>query len=202
MNYKVATFSTLMLLIGTMTFAQLLNKRTPDTETETQDLSEIVSKLKADAKLKLEPFRYDGSKVTYFLYKPYLQRKEVEVYFFNDTEYKLAFNSNAVEGDGPLEVAIYDRPHDNKYRTKLFEKKGVTQSEFDVTSTQLLNALKEAKVAKGMSEAEANDIRLKKVYIDYIIPSKPREIITDEKGNKTIVRTKAAMVMAMGYSNI
>lgn len=200
----------LLLLTVTIAVGQVFNKK-PEVE-EKPDMRELVRQYKKEAKQKLEPYRYDASKITYFLYKPYEQSKEIEVFFFNNAEYKLSFNSKAVKD--PITIKVYDRAKNQQNRILLYSKENVAKSEFGVTSKDLNKKLKEKVIARkdaqsedGLSEEEkaafTSKIHLKKVYIDYIIPSKPREKKQNpETGEMETIRTKGAMVVAMGYSNI
>ena len=190
--------------------SQLFNKkdRTGQTEYETTDISEQIPNLKKEAREKISPYRYDGSKTSYYIYKTFEQRKEVEVFFFSSNEYKMAFNGGAITD--AIGVEIYDKPKNYGNRTRLFHKTGFGASSFEVTSTELLNALVKAKtMASGdgevegeMSEAQAKKLILKKVYINYILPAKEKEVRTGEDGQTIIVRTKGAVIMTMGYKNI
>src|SRR5690606_2721473 len=85
----------------------------------------------------------------------------------------------------------------------LAEQENASGGMFEFTSTELLENLKERKILDdGMSKMEADDLELKKVYINYYIPSKPKETKEGEKGETIIMKTKAAMLMIVGYKNI
>lgn len=197
---KIAILTAGILFISVLASAQLLNKR--PAEEEEVDLKEQVRQYKRDAMLQLEPYRYDGAKITYFIYKPYEQLKEVEVFFFNTAEYKLAFNSNGIQGEHKLTLEIYDRPSTMRDRTLLYKKEGISPGEFSVTSKQLVDEFFK-KNEGSLSEVEKANFRLKKAYINYLVPSIPKTFETDPKtGEKSVVTLKGAMVLAMGYSNI
>ncbi len=187
-------YITAFLLFSGVVTAQLLNKKA-DEAPESEDISAIVSEAKKEATLKLQPYRYDAAKVTYFIYKPFDQIKEIEVVFFNSVDYRLAFNSKAVQSDG-ISVKIYDKPQTVKERNLLFEKPGVKAgNNFEVTSSELTATL--------VSTLGKPELKLKKVYIDYVVPAQKREVHKDERtGEETTIRTKAAMVLSMGYQNI
>ena len=67
----------------------------------------------------------------------------------------------------------------------------------------MIERLKEVKREKGVDEEIIVRMRLKKLYISYIIPAIDREIEIDpETGKEIKVITKGAIVLAIGYSNI
>src|SRR5690606_72084 len=148
---------------------------------EIDDHSTKVGELKTAVVNQLSPYKYDQTKVTYFTYKPFEQLKQVEIFFFQKTEYKMVFNTGAVEK--PISIRIYDKPSDYASRTLLAEQENASGGMFEFTSTELLENLKERKILDdGMSKMEADDLELKKVYINYYIPSKPKETKEGEKG--------------------
>ncbi len=150
----------------------------------------------------LKPYRYDGSKTTHFSYKEYDYRKEVEIGTVQDSEYRLSFNSNGIKYD-QIKVQIYDKPLKYNSRVLLYEKEGVGGNEFTVETASMIEKLKEVKREKGVDEEIIARMRLKKLYISYIIPAIDREIEIDpETGNEIKVITKGAIVLAIGYSNI
>jgi hypothetical protein len=191
MMKKLIFSSVTIVLLGTLVTAQVLNKK-PAEAPEAEDITALVLQYKKEATQSLEPYRYDNSKITYFLYKPFEQIKEVEVFFFNTSEYRISFNSKAVKD--PIVVEIYDKPIDAPNRTLLYKKDGVQGGLFQCTSKELKDKL---------VEALGKELQLKKVYIDYRIPAKAKETTTDERtGEEFTTRHKAAMVLAMGYSNL
>ena len=204
MRSRVAVLAVMSTLaIGTL-YAQVFNKKTErragETDYEITDVSDQVPELKKQARTSLTPFRYDASKVTYFVYKTFQQRKEVEVFFFNGNDYQIAFNPGAV--DNALELEIWDKPQTYANKTLLYKKSGVKGGIFPVQSTELRQALIDKKVEAGMPAQEAEKLQLKKVYVNYIIPAKAKETKTGDEGQTVVVRTKGAMVMAMGYKNV
>ena len=68
-------------------------------------------------------------------------------------------------------------------------------------------AMKENEIPVGsvlvLNEKIIAKMRLKRLYINYIIPAIDREIEVDEiTGNEVRVVTKGAIVLAIGYSNL
>ena len=63
--------------------------------------------------------------------------------------------------------------------------------------------LKNLNDRKKVDEKIIAKMRLKRLYINYIIPAIDREIEVDEiTGNEVRVVTKGAIVLAIGYSNL
>ncbi len=197
---------TLGFAISGIGISQVFNKKSDQNAGQTiykivpEDLSEQIPAKKKETKESLKPYRYDASKVSYFIYKTFEQRKEVEVFFFSSNEYKLAFNPGSIAD--AIEVKIYDKPNNYQNRTELWSKSGVTGGIFDVSSTTLLDNLKAKKIEGGMTTEQAEALILKKVYINYMIPAKEKDISKGEKGEKVITRTKGAMILSMGYKNV
>lgn len=186
--------------------AQMFNKKTDQRAGETdyvvvpEDLKVKIPEIKKKTRVSINPYRYDASKTTYYVYKTFEQAKEIEVFFFSSNEYKMVFCGDAVAD--PIKVEIYDKPKNFVDRTLLFSKDGVAAGEFELTSTELLNKLRELKIEGGMTEAEANTLKLKKVFVNYIIPSKDKQVDKGDQGQTVITKTKGAVIMAMGYKNI
>ena len=150
----------------------------------------------------LKPFRYDGSLTTHFSYKEYTYAKEVEIATIQKEEYRLSFNAMGVKNDG-ITIRIYDKAKRFTSRTLLYEKENVSNTEFTVETTPLVDKLKEAKREDGVEEDIIAHLRLKKLYIDYIIPATDRIIETDqETGVEYKVVTKGAIILAVGYDNL
>ncbi len=197
---------TLGIAVSGIAISQVFNKKSDQNAGQTiykiipEDLSEQIPVKKKEAKESLKPYRYDASKVSYFIYKTFEQRKEVEVFFFSSNEYKLAFNPGSIAD--AIDVKIYDKPNNYQNRTELYSKNGVSGGIFDVSSTTLLDNLKAKKIEAGMTEDQANTLILKKVYINYMIPAKEKDISKGEKGEKIVTRTKGAMILSMGYKNV
>lgn len=180
-----------------------------------------LKELRKNCRNALKPYRYDGSKTTHFAYKEYDYSKEVEIATVMNEEYRLSFNSVAVKND-PITVRIYDKGQKYNSRVLLYEKTDVSGSEFTVETTEMVNKLKEAKLevikaqkkTSPLNEEQWNKrfeqdsiiidkLRLKKIYLNYIIPATDREIETDaETGKDVKVVTKGAIIMAVGYNNL
>ena len=201
MNTKMRKIFTLpllfILLISSSYSAQNRNETNPYLEFLTE-----LSEYRKVCRNALKPYRYDGSKTTHFSYKEYDYRKEVEIGTVQNSEYRLSFNSNGIKYD-QIKVEIYDKPSRYNSRVLLYEKDGVGGNEFTVETASMIEKLKEVKREKGVDEEIILRMRLKKLYISYIIPAIDREIEIDpETGNEIKVITKGAIVLAIGYSNI
>ncbi|MDG2370835.1 MAG: hypothetical protein P8M12_09340 [Flavobacteriales bacterium] len=194
---KIFALPVLIILISSSFSAQNRN----DIDPYLEFLSEL-SEYRKVCRNALKPYRYDGSKTTHFSYKEYDYRKEVEIGTVQDSEYRLSFNSNGIKYD-QIKVEIYDKPSKYNSRVLLYEKEGVGGNEFTVETAPMIERLKEVKREKGVDEEIIIRMRLKKLYISYIIPAIDREIEIDpETGKEIKVITKGAIVLAIGYSNI
>ncbi len=194
---KIFALPLLLILICSSFSAQNRN----DIDPYLEFLSEL-SEYRKVCRNALKPYRYDGSKTTHFSYKEYDYRKEVEIGTVQDSEYRLSFNSNGIKYD-QIKVEIYDKPSKYNSRVLLYEKEGVGGNEFTVETAPMIEKLKEVKREKGVDEEIIVRMRLKKLYISYIIPAIDREIEIDpETGKEIKVITKGAIVLAIGYSNI
>jgi hypothetical protein len=195
---KIFAFPLLILLLISSSYsAQNRAQMDPYLEFLTE-----LSEYRKVCRTALKPYRYDGSKTTHFSYKEYDYRKEVEIGTVQDSEYRLSFNSNGIKYD-QIKVQIYDKPIKYNSRVLLYEKEGVGGNEFTVETASMIEKLKEVKREKGVDEEIILRMRLKKLYISYIIPAIDREIEIDpETGNEVKVVTKGAIVLAIGYSNI
>ena len=143
-----------------------------------------VAESKGKAKKELDGYRYDGSKVTFFNYKPVKQTKQVEVFLFNRTEYKFSFNAELV----PLNVTvkIYDADATDPNRVLLKEIGEVGGAPFEISSDDL-NKEYQAKISDAP--------RLKRVYVVYEIPGDSGYA----QANKGKISGRGAVVLAMGY---
>ena len=90
----------------------------------------------------LKPFRYDGSLTTHFSYKEYTYAKEVEIATIQKEEYRLSFNAMGVKNDG-ITIRIYDKAKRFSSRVLLYEKENVSNTEFTIETSPLLEKLKE-----------------------------------------------------------
>ncbi len=102
------------------------------------EFKENIETQKVEAKDALKPYRYDGSKVTYFNFKTYKQTKEVEVYLFNNTDYRFSFNGKSLPND--ITVQIYDEDVTITDRIMLKEFSGVMGKNVVVETTDLQKA--------------------------------------------------------------
>lgn len=195
---KILTFPLLLIILISSSYSA-------QNRTEMDPYLEFLTELSEYRKVcrnALKPYRYDGSKTTHFSYKEYDYRKEVEIGTVQNSEYRLSFNSNGIKYD-QIKVEIYDKPSRYNSRVLLYEKEGVGGNEFTVETASMIEKLKEVKREKGVDEEIILRMRLKKLYISYIIPAIDREIEIDpETGNEIKVITKGAVVLAIGYSNI
>ena len=150
----------------------------------------------------LKPFRYDGSLTTHYSYKEYTYAKEVEIATIQKEEYRLSFNAMGVKNDG-ISIRIYDKAKRFNSRVLLYEKENVANTEFTIETSPLLEKLKEAKREDKVDEEIIKHLRLKKIYVDYIIPATDRIIEMDqETGIEYKVVTKGAIILAVGYDNL
>ena len=150
----------------------------------------------------LKPFRYDGSLTTHYSYKEYTYAKEIEIATIQKEEYRLSFNAMGVKNDG-ITIRIYDKAKRFNSRVLLYEKENVANTEFTIETSPLLEKLKEAKREDKVEEEIIKHLRLKKIYVDYIIPATDRIIEMDqETGIEYKVVTKGAIILAVGYDNL
>ena len=166
-----------------------------------------------NCRIALRPFRYDGSLTTHFTYKEFDYAKEVEIATIQNENYRLSFNSMGVSNE-PISIKIYDKPKKYRDRVLLYESSGVANSEFTTETNEMIVKLKEAKSKKlaentDISEKERSyqqkvieNIRLKKLFINYIIPYTERGYKIDEEGNESRVLTKGSIILAVGYNNL
>ncbi len=198
---KIFAFPLLLFLLISISTNVNAQRRGDEVDPYREFLNEL-SEYRKLCRNALKPYRYDGAKTTHFSYKEYNYRKEVEIGTVQDSEYRLSFNSNGIKYD-QIKVQIYDKPSKFKARVLLYEKDGVGGNEFTVETGPMLDKLKEVKREKGVDEEIIERMRLKKLYISYVIPAIDREIEVDpETGNEVKVITKGAIVLALGYSNI
>tara|TARA_B100001769_G_C22001983_1_gene538446 strand:+ start:226 stop:879 length:654 start_codon:yes stop_codon:yes gene_type:complete len=180
-----------------------------------------LKELRKNCRNALKPYRYDGSNTTHFAYKEYNYAKEVEIATVMNEEYRLSFNSIAVKND-PITVRIYDKGKKYNSRVLLYEKTDVAGTEFTVETTEMVEKLKKARLdairlkksSSALNEEQwenkfqqdsiyIDKLRLKKIYLNYIIPATDREIEVDpETGKDVKVVTKGAVIMAVGYNNL
>ena len=161
----------------------------------------------------LRPFRYDGSLTTHFSYKEFDYAKEVEIATIQNENYRLSFNSMGVLHD-PITIKIYDKPKKYTNKVLLYETTDVANSEFTTETKEMIEKLKEAKSKELAEKTDISDdqrsyqqkiienIRLKKLFINYIIPYSERGYKIDEEGNESRVISKGSIILAVGYNNL
>tara|TARA_B110000858_G_scaffold34827_1_gene38934 strand:+ start:3861 stop:4487 length:627 start_codon:yes stop_codon:yes gene_type:complete len=164
-------------------------------------------------RIALRPFRYDGSLTTHFSYKEFDYAKEVEIATIQNENYRLSFNSMGVLHD-PISIKIYDKPKKYKNKVLLYETTDVANSEFTTETKEMIEKLKEAKSKELAEKTDISDdqrsyqqkiienIRLKKLFINYIIPYSERGYKIDEEGNESRVISKGSIILAVGYNNL
>ncbi|WP_066759637.1 hypothetical protein [Crocinitomix algicola] len=149
------------------------------------EFKENIASQKTEAKEALGSYRFDGSKITYFNFKTYEQIKEVEIYLFNNTDYRFSFNGKSLPFD--ISVQIYDKGKTASDRTLLKEFTGLQGQNLLVESSELNTTYLEKTGHSG---------RLKRVFVDYIITAIP----TAENKTPTM-KERGAVVLVMGYKN-
>jgi len=155
------------------------------TATNMDDFKENIKSNREEAKKAIKPYLYDGYKTTYFNFKTFAQSKEVEIYLFNNTDYKLSFNGKSSPKD--ITVKIYDEAKSNPKRVLLKEFNGISGNNIVVNTTELEEVLK---------KTNKNAARLKRVFVNYEIPATPTA------NNKTPdISDRGAIVLVMGYKN-
>ena len=169
------TFTIIATFCFVVLFAQTASNLT--------EFKENIETQKVEAKDALKPFRYDGSKVTYFNFKTYKQTKEVEVYLFNNTEYRFSFNGKSLPND--INVQIYDEDVTITNRILLKEFTGIQGKNVLVETTELNKTYETKKPSGG---------RLKRVFVSYAIPGIP-----GAENKQPTMKERGAMVLVMGY---
>ncbi len=164
-------------LVFALAFAQ--------TVTNLTQFKENIKQNKVEAKESIKPYLYDGYKTTYFNYKTYKQTKEVEIYLFNNTEYRLAFNGKSCPNN--IAIKIYDQSKNVSDRILLKEITTVKGENIVVQTKDMFEAYK---------SAGGKAPRLKRVFVDYEIPATPGA----NNANPTIEH-RGAVVLVMGYKN-
>ena len=155
------------------------------TVTNLAEFKANINSNKAEAKKAVKPYLYDGYKTTYFNYKTYKQTKEVEIYLFNNTEYRLSFNGKSCPKD--VQVMIYNADKSSADRVLLKEVSNVSGESLIIQTKELNEAYK-----KENSEAT----RLKRVFVNYEIPA-----TVGANNSKPKIEDRGAVVLVMGYKN-
>ena len=212
MNIRYILFFLIIFILNPNFESQKKDKKREET-TPYQEYLILLREYRKNCRTALKPFRYDGALTTHFSYKDYDYSKEVEIATIQDQIYRLSFNANGITGDG-IKIKIFDKPKKFRTRTLLYEKENVTGSEFIIETDIMIEELKKAKSKELENNTEFSDeernyqksiiekLRVKKLYIDYVIPASERVFEEDEEGNEKRVITKAAIILAVGYSNI
>jgi hypothetical protein len=155
-----------------------------------------------EARKRLKPYKYDGTKSTKYNYKTYTHAKEVEVLTIEKTDYKFCFDGNMIKSEN-ITVEIYDKPMSGKGRILLFQKEDVGPGEFEVSLDEMNDIFRSAKAETSTLKPEIiAQMRLKKVYINYIIPAVDREMSVNTEGgdmDQTTIIQFSAIVMVVGY---
>lgn len=198
----------IIFIINPVFYAQKDGELSPHQERMIQ-----LKDFRKSCRIALRPFRYDGSLTTHFNYKEYDYAKEVEIATIQNENYRLSFNSMGVLYD-PISIKIYDKPKKYKNKVLLYETTDVANSEFTTETKEMIEKLKEAKTKELAEKTDLSDdqrsyqrkiienIRLKKLFINYIIPYSERGYKIDEKGNESRVISKGSIILAVGYNNL
>ena len=147
------------------------------------EFKENISRQKVEAKKALKPYRYDGSKVTYFNFKTYKQVKEVEIYLFNNTDYRFSFNGKSLPND--ITIKIFDEDKTASSRVLLKEISDIQGKNITIESSELNDVYQ---------KKTGSDRRLKRVFVDYEIPGIP-----GVQNKKPTMNERGAVILVMGY---
>lgn len=222
---RIGILALSLTLITVSASAQLIGKKSTNTPIE-QDpkiaFDNGIQEARETARKKLNPYKYSATTSTVFPFKSYFYVKEVEVSTLEKTDYKICFNGTMVkEGFPKIGLKIYDKPEDGKGRILLYEHKDSIGSgdEFEINLNDLNDAFR-LKMKEKYPGDEHKDkralidkMRLKKVYVDYIIPAVDRKVTTtgQEDGQAPLPGGKeekvteiqySAIVLAVGYLNL
>ena len=212
MNIRYILIFLIIFILNPNFESQKKDKKREET-TPYQEYLILLREYIKNCRSALKPFRYDGALTTHFSYKDYDYSKEVEIATIQDQIYRLSFNANGITGDG-IKIKIFDKPKKFRTRILLYEKENVSASDFIIETDIMIEELKKAKNKELENNTEFSDeernyqksiiekLRVKKLYIDYVIPASERVFEEDDEGNEKRVITKAAIILAVGYSNI
>ena len=196
------TINISLVFIFVFLFVPQFESQRGDELTPYQEYLIELKEYRRNCRNALKPFRYDGSLTTHYSYKEYTYAKEIEIATIQKEEYRLSFNAMGVKNDG-ITIRIYDKAKRFNSRVLLYEKENVANTEFTIETSPLLEKLKEAKREDKVEEEIIKHLRLKKIYVDYIIPATDRIIEMDqETGVEYKVVTKGAIILAVGYDNL
>jgi hypothetical protein len=169
---------TLLALFGiAILFAQTASNLT--------EFKENIAAQKAEAKTQLNPYRFDGSKITYFNFKTYKQVKEVEIYLFNNTDYRFSFNGKSLPND--ITIEIYDKNKTESDRVLLKSFSEIQGKNILVESAELNKTYQSKKNTNG---------RLKRVFVNYVITA-----VAGAQNKQPTMKERGAVVLVMGYKN-
>jgi len=199
MKIKYIISFLLIILLSDMAVAQKKKKK-GQIDPNAAFKEELIG-YKKDCRVALKPYRYDGVKTTFFSYKSFEYLKEIEVATIQNAEYRLSYNANGIHHD-KIKIKIYDKPSTAKGRVLLYEKTGVGGNEFSFETTDMVAKLKQAKLDRGIDPKVVEEMRLKKIFINYIIPAVDRTTETNEYGDEVVVKLKGAIILCIGYSNL
>jgi len=170
-----------LALLGLFVFAAVIAQ----TATNLSEFKNSIKQNKTEAKNAIKPYLYDGYKTTFFNYKTYKQTKEVEIYLFNNTEYRLAFNGKSCPQS--IGVRIYNQNKNSANRILLKEIADIKGESLVVQTSELNEAYKTATSSKS---------KLKRVFVEYEIPATP-----EANNANPSIEHRGAVVMVMGYEN-
>ncbi|MFK8044074.1 MAG: hypothetical protein AB8B72_01165 [Crocinitomicaceae bacterium] len=170
-----------LALLGLFVFAAVIAQKV----TNLSEFKDSIKQNKTEAKNAIKPYLYDGYKTTFFNYKTYKQTKEVEIYLFNNTEYRLAFNGKSCPSD--ITVKIYNESKSSANRTLLKEMSDLSGQSMVVQTSELNDAYKASSSSKS---------KLKRVFVEYEIPATP-----EANNANPSIEHRGAVVLVMGYQN-
>ena len=203
MKLKYIISFTLIFLFTDIATAQKKNKK-DELEQQAEDkaaLKEELSEYKRVCRAALKPYRYDGVKTTQFRYKTYEYIKEVEIATIQNAEYRLSYNTNGIHHD-KIKMQIYDKSSKDIRRVLLYEKSEIGGNEFSFETNLMIEKLKQSKLDKGIDSVIVNQMRLKKIFVNYIIPAIEKTTEINEFGENVTVKLKGAVILCVGYSNL
>lgn len=196
------SYRTIILFLVFFIFTSPFEGQKGDEMSPYQEYLLQIKEYRKNCRNALKPYRYDGSLTTHFSYKEYTYAKEIEIATIQNEIYRLSFNAMGITDDG-ISIKIYDKAKRYNNRTLLYEKDNVTGIEFTIETNDMIDKFKQSKRDQGVEENVISHLRLKKLYIDYIIPAKDRVFETNEEdGLETKVITKGAVILAVGYNNL
>lgn len=168
-----------LTLIVLFSFALLFAQ----TASDITEFKENIASQKSEAKSALKPYRFDGSKITYFNFKTYKQVKEVEIYLFNNTDYRFSFNGKSLNNE--IKIEVYDKDKTASDRVLLTEITEIQGKNITLESSKL-----NAEYTKKTGDSE----KLKRVFVNYVIPPVP-----GAENKQPTMKERGAVVLVMGY---